>query len=599
MLSHQPSTTPTLGRALRTLVASDPFVRLGLAINGAIAFFLLLPGVPIELERKVWSWVSLAVPLLLLFALLWRRDEIAGAWERRFWNYLTLGFGFLLAAGVLARTSLLDGLSPPLGNLWPSLFPSIFYFFVVLASECEPDRAYRPTSSRLETLITWPVAGIFVFGFLVYFIFLPYFGPATPKAGDQAMFHLFIALDTYLILRFGVLAHLSSSPHWRLMYASWVLTLCGWLIDDSIQLILPSSPADRPGWQTFRQIFWLLLPWLSLVSVRLRHQPLTRGESARGAVPYESAHLPAASSRTLILALSFPTVHLLFHQLGLLEAPYKPARTVVAFGWMALLGLMALVQMRLLDRRAGEIWDERKRFENQLSSSEDDLRLILERRHAARSLKVAEDRFERIFRTCPDAIAITTESEGRIVDANLGFERATGFEREELLGRTFAEIGLGSYPGGREELLRQLDKRGTAIELEINFRQRPGKMRIARLLLDRLTIGGQRCLITIARDVTERRKLEIAREKQAVLLENASTAIFALDGEERISFWNRSAERLFGQKAGEALGHPAENLEPVPERGAAIAIDLWSTAILDEQGRPAGRLVIASEAPSS
>jgi PAS domain S-box-containing protein len=370
------------------------------------------------------------------------------------------------------------------------------------------------------------------------------------------------------------------------------------LIDDLLRLAT-STRADVYSLMTFRYVFWLVPHVLAVVSTRLRHLPLTPQAAVHRTAPYENARLPAASSRTLVFALSFPTVHLLFHQLELLDAAHKPVRTALAFGWMLLLGLVALAQTRLLDRRATEIWGERKRFEAQLSSSEDDLRVILERRRAERSLKVAEDRFERIFRICPDAVAITTEEDGRIVDANPGFERATGFEREELLGRTFAEIGIGTYPGGREALLRQLDKRGVAIELEVNFRQSSGQVRIARLLLDRVTIGGQRCLITLARDITERKRIEVEREKQATLLDNASAAIYALDGEERISFWNRGAERLFGQNAGEALGHPAGDLETLPRSGARPAIELWSTAILDDQGRPAGRLVIACEAKIS
>lgn len=598
MDTPNPPATPSLGRALRILVASDPFVRLGLAVNTAIAIFLLLPAVPIELKKQASPWIALVLLALIFIVLRERRAEITDAEEKRFWGCLTLGYGWILTATILSKIPHFELLRAPLGTRGGGLTFALFYFFLVLASEYEPDRAHHPASSRLERLIAWPVAGVFVFGFLVYFILSLPLTLDAQRATAQPTLSLFLALDTYLVVRLSLLARFSDSPRWRLLYGAWALTFCCLSIDGMLRLILAEMPLGPSPWKILQRVSFLVSPWLAVVSVRLRHLPLGRQATLRGAAPYEDARLPAASSRTLVLALSFPTVHLLFHQLGLLDPAHKSQRAVVALGWMALLGLVALAQARLLDRRTAEIWGERKRFEAQLSSSENDLRLILERRRAARSLEVAEDRFERIFRACPDAVAITTERDGRVVDANPGFERATGFEREELVGRTFAEIGIGSHPEGREELLRQLDKRGGAVELEVDFRNRSGKMHIARLLLDRVTIAGERCLITIARDITERRRIELEREKQAALLDNASAAIYALDGEQRISFWNRGAERLFGQKAGEALGHPADELGPVARREPSLAIDLWSTAILDEKGRPAGRLVVASEMTS-
>lgn len=593
MAAPHASADPSFGHALRALLSSDRPTRLTLVASLVLAVFLLLPGIPFEFKTRVISWFPLPYLAWIVAVFLRRRGEIVEAGERRFWSYLTAGFSWLLAIAILYQLPA-GGLPARMLSLGADLAFAAYYFFLVLATECEPDRPRSATASPSETPITWPAAGIFVFGFLVYFTLLPPFNLGFPRSASLQTVHLFLALDTYLVLRFSLLTRLSDSPRWRLLYGAWVLALGGTLIDDLLRLLENAHPGE-PAVIILRQVFWLVTPCLAVIAIRLRHQPLPGRTAVHRAAPYENARLPAASSRTLVLALGFPAVHLSFHQLGLLDPAQKPLRTLVALGWMSVLGLVALAQARLLGRRAGEIWDERKRFEAQLSSSEEDLRVILERRRAERSLKLAEDRFERIFRNCPDVVAITTEEDGRTVDVNPGFERVTGFRREEILGRPFGQILIWNHPQGREEIVRQLHEHGAAIEIEVDFRNHRGEVRIARLLLDRITIGGERCLITVARDVTERRRHEAERANQAALLDNASAAIYALDREERISFWNRGAERLFGHKAGETLGHPAEALETPPQGSTPPGIELWSTAILDDQGRPGGRLVIASE----
>ena len=58
-------------------------------------------------------------------------------------------------------------------------------------------------------------------------------------------------------------------------------------------------------------------------------------------------------------------------------------------------------------------------------------------------------------------------------------------------------------------------------------------------------------------DITDRKRYERQLGYQAFLLENVSDAVFAFDGDLRITLWNRGAEELYGWKAEEAIGRPA------------------------------------------
>jgi PAS domain S-box-containing protein len=80
---------------------------------------------------------------------------------------------------------------------------------------------------------------------------------------------------------------------------------------------------------------------------------------------------------------------------------------------------------------------------------------------------------------------------------------------------------------------------------------------VARNLLADPNVSG---IIISARDVTERRVAEIRIREQAALLDNAQDAIMVCDLEGRLLFWSRSAERVYGWKAREALGEIADRL---------------------------------------
>ncbi len=63
-----------------------------------------------------------------------------------------------------------------------------------------------------------------------------------------------------------------------------------------------------------------------------------------------------------------------------------------------------------------------------------------------------------------------------------------------------------------------------------------------------------------AKEHAKRKEAERKIQAQAALLDKAQDAIMVWDMEGRITFWNRSAERIYGWSAAEALGQAAEQL---------------------------------------
>jgi PAS domain S-box-containing protein len=120
-------------------------------------------------------------------------------------------------------------------------------------------------------------------------------------------------------------------------------------------------------------------------------------------------------------------------------------------------------------------------------------------------------------------------------------------------------------------------------------------------------------------DVSERRRLEEAARTQAALLDELDAAVIAVDREERVTSWNRGAERLFGAGRDEAIGaklsalvqrapddlddphddvreiRPVDTTTPVMLRrrdGTVLAAQVRNRALVDEAGAREGTLSV-------
>ena len=130
------------------------------------------------------------------------------------------------------------------------------------------------------------------------------------------------------------------------------------------------------------------------------------------------------------------------------------------------------------------------------------------RKRAEEELRQSEERFYKAFHAMPDPITVATASEGRYIDVNESFLRVTGYQREEVIGRTSMEISFWERPEDRAALLETLNKGGSVRDFEIRFRTKSGEQRTALDSAEVVELAGQKCIFAIFKDITEQRKLE-------------------------------------------------------------------------------------------
>jgi two-component system cell cycle sensor histidine kinase/response regulator CckA len=132
----------------------------------------------------------------------------------------------------------------------------------------------------------------------------------------------------------------------------------------------------------------------------------------------------------------------------------------------------------------------------------------VERKKMELALLSAEAKFSKALRASLDAVSITTEAEGRFVEFNDGFLRLSGHSRDEVVGKTSDELGIWVDSEARSRLLERLRDRGRVHECEMQFRTKSGEPHECFFSAELIKVGGVNCILTIARDITESKRLQ-------------------------------------------------------------------------------------------
>jgi two-component system cell cycle sensor histidine kinase/response regulator CckA len=146
------------------------------------------------------------------------------------------------------------------------------------------------------------------------------------------------------------------------------------------------------------------------------------------------------------------------------------------------------------------------------------LRDITERRVSEDAIRKSEERFSKAFRNNPLAITISTEADGRYLDVNDAFLELLGYQRQDVIGHTAAELRFWDEPLDRMEMLRQLKEEEQVAKHQTRYRTAKGEIREAEVWAESIEVDGQSCVLGITRDVTEIQKLE-AQFRQAQKME--------------------------------------------------------------------------------
>ena len=158
----------------------------------------------------------------------------------------------------------------------------------------------------------------------------------------------------------------------------------------------------------------------------------------------------------------------------------------------------------------------------------------------------------------------------RILEANAAAEKAYGYGREELRGMTVRDLHASETPRLTPDQIAEADERGLLFETV--HQRKDGTTFPVEVSSRGATIGGKRTIISIVRDITDRKRHQEEIEMLKHSIDGHYDGAYWIDSDNRFVYVNDAACRDLGYEREELIGMTVEavNRESTPEVMSAV-----------------------------
>ena len=229
---------------------------------------------------------------------------------------------------------------------------------------------------------------------------------------------------------------------------------------------------------------------------------------------------------------------------------------------------------------------------------------ITERKRSENKLRASEAKFSKLFHSSPDAILLTELDSGLIVEVNTGFEKFSGYSRDELIGHPVLEFNMYG-PAERQRFVSMVRDNNSIRNAEFSFKNKAGETMLVLASAELIEINNRLHALTILQDISERKQAEkVLHEKEqrlASIYDTVGDVIFYLDTEPdeqyRFSSINPAFTKVTGLTSEQVVGRKVS--EVIPEPSLSLVLAKYRQAIQEKtivrweetQEYPSGRLI--------
>ncbi len=161
-----------------------------------------------------------------------------------------------------------------------------------------------------------------------------------------------------------------------------------------------------------------------------------------------------------------------------------------------------------------------------LAKTNEQLEVRVEQRTVA--LHLSEEKFTLAFRASPHPIIISTMGDGRFLEVNESFLSLTGYEPEEIIGRTALDLNLWVNPEDSEAMFQLLERERKIRSQEFDFRIKSGEVRTGLLSAEIIKLDEGDCLLAVVNDITERKRIQDVQQERERRIRNQNAVLLEL-----------------------------------------------------------------------
>jgi PAS domain S-box-containing protein/putative nucleotidyltransferase with HDIG domain len=178
-----------------------------------------------------------------------------------------------------------------------------------------------------------------------------------------------------------------------------------------------------------------------------------------------------------------------------------------------------------------------------------------ERKQAEGAMLASEARYRRLFEAAKDGILILNANTGAIVDVNPFLIEIVGYSHAEFLGKQLWEIGFfKDIVANKAAFLKLQEERYIRYE-NLPLETKDGHRIWVEFVSNAYDVNGKQVIQCNIRDITERKRSADQLKYHARLLRHINDAVIATDDQFHITAWNRAAEKMYGWRGEEVMGH--------------------------------------------
>lgn len=178
-----------------------------------------------------------------------------------------------------------------------------------------------------------------------------------------------------------------------------------------------------------------------------------------------------------------------------------------------------------------------------------------------------------------DAIFVSHEKTGYIIDCNDQACRSLGYTRDELLRLTVFDIAIAIAPGASWDAELAIFGRDGRRMVETQHRRRDGSLFPVEVNATLIQRESERYIVAVARDLTERKQAEAKLHLKNTALNSTANAIVITDKDGIIEWANPAFTEMTGFSLDEALGKRPKELIKSGLQPREFYEVLWNTIL--------------------